>query len=206
MADKIEKLFETCINNYDHCGEFDFHGNKIVVFRRCGSYDFESPYRHEDTGMPPYVEGDESVIAIVNNEYATDWYCPCDYDLKYAMEDAIEWIFKNKNIKIDFIIEGHVESSALYERRGIKGRVIEALKGEFENFELVNFEIYDSWGRQCKFKVKVQGGWEYYKALIDEPPFYAFEYRPLEDGEFELANDEDKELFEQMFSYKISFL
>jgi hypothetical protein len=100
MADKIEKLFETCINNYDHCGEFDFHGNKIVVFRRCGSYDFESPYRHEDTGMPPYVEGDESVIAIVNNEYATDWYCPCDYDLKYAMEDAIEWIFKNKNIKL----------------------------------------------------------------------------------------------------------
>jgi hypothetical protein len=156
--------------------------------------------------MPPYVEGDESVIAIVNNEYATDWYCPCDNDLKYAMEDAIEWIFKNKNVKIDFIIEGHVESSALYERRGIKGRVIEALNGEFENFELVNFEIYDSWGRQCKFKVKVQGGWEYYKALIDEPPFYSFEYRPLEDGEFELANDEDKELFEQMFSYKISFL
>ena len=106
---------------------------------------------------------------------------------------TLERVQKNKNVKIDFIIEGHVESSALYERRGIKGRVIEALNGEFENFELLDFEIYDSWGRQCKFKVKVQGGWEYYKALIDEPPFYAFEYRPLEYGEFELANDDDND-------------
>ena len=182
---KIEKLRETCINNYEHCGEFDFHGNKITVFRDC--------------------EVDDSVIAIVNNEYATDWYYAGENDLKYAMEDAIKWIFSKKNIKIDFEITGHVKSDALYKRRGIKSQIVEALEKEFEKFELLDVEIYESCGKQCKFKVKIQGGWDLYKCLINEYPFYIFSNDPLDEGEFELANDEDKKLFEEMFTYKISF-
>jgi hypothetical protein len=199
MASKIEKLFETCVNYYDHCGEFDFYGNKIVVFRRCGYYD---PKNDENR----YVEGDECVIAIVNNEYATDWYCPGENDLKYAMEDAIEWIFTRKDVKVDFEIVGNVESDALYKRQGIKSQIVEALKKEFENFELLNVEVYDSWGKQCKFKVKVQGGWDFYKGLINENPFYCFSNDPLDDGEYDFVNANDNELFDQMFSYKISFL
>ena len=192
---KIEKLLQFCIDNFEDCGEFNFHGNKIMVFRRC-------EYENEEG---QYVEGDESVIGIVNNEYSTGWYYSDEDDLKYVMEDAIKWIFSKKNIKLDFEITGHVKSDALYKRRGIKSQIVEALEKEFEKFELLDVEIYESWGKQCKFKVKIQGGWDLYKCLINEYPFYIFSNDPLDEGEFELANDEDKKLFEEMFTYKISF-
>lgn len=191
MDNKIKKLFEICINRYEHCGKFDFYGNKIVVFRHCG-------YENEEN---QYVEGDECVIAIVNDEYATNWYRPGENDLRYAIEDAIEWIFSRKKIKLDFEIVGNVESDALYKRHGIKSQIVEALKKEFKNFELLNVEVYESCGRQCKFKVKVQGGWDFYRCLINDNPFYVFSNYPLDDGEFELANDEDKELFDEIFNW-----
>ena len=191
---KIEKLLQFCIDNFEDCGEFNFHGNKIMVFRRC-------EYENEEG---QYVEGDESVIGIVNNEYSTGWYYSDEDDLKYVMEDAIKWIFSKKNIKLDFEIVGNVKPEALNKRVGIKSQIVEALKKEFKTFELLDVKVDERWEKQCKFKVKIQEGWNFYKGLINNHTTYYFFNDPLEDGKFELANDEDKKMFKEMFSYKIS--
>lgn len=207
----IKKLLNKCFNEYDHVGEFVFHGQLINVFRECGHY-----VTNENDGFDPkWIEGSENVIAIVNEEYATNWYYPCDEDLKYAMSDAIKWIFDKKNLKLKFKITGDVNNEYLNNRRGIKGQIKEDLKSSLINFiddldsiEIENVEIDRRWPEypDCKFVATIDGKWDLYELLINNNIMDNYCEGCIDLMKLEIYNEDDQKLFEDMFTYKIDFL
>lgn len=209
----VAKNLEFAFNHYDHLGEFDFYGNKIVVFRRCGYEDYQNMGKD---GKPKYFEGDEAVAAFVNDEFMTGWYEQASDDLEYAMDEAVEWIFDNKQIEIEYKVHGTVGEDALKARCGIKRsitqgmmKIIEEMCGEKFVPTLKIFEVEkDNYGA-AKFTATFKGGKNPFEIIRGKSWLDFHNYTDntcIEDGEIEFANEADQELYESMFTYKQEWL
>jgi hypothetical protein len=210
MSESIKKLLEKCVNLYEHCGEFEFYGNTIKVFRRCGYEDFDTS---------KYIEGDESVVAIVNDEYFAGWYSYGEDDLKNAMSDAIQWILENKDVTLDFELTGITNIATLKKRQEIANRIFEDLqniveyyfgKGYVQSLTLSSVDI-DHRYNEAKFVAKVSGGWPMYKmilenfSILDEDYYFHNHDWNIQKLSIDFLMSDDKDQYNEMFTTRMSW-
>lgn len=197
-SNKIQALFEKCLNEYSHEGEFEINGNTVTIFRRCGHEDFDNLDENE---MPRWVDGDEAVGAFVNQEEFFGWWPQDKDDLYEVMKEVLEYLLKYKGLNVTLTVKasrypGDDEKSA--ER---KAKLLDMIKDDLS--------AEDDQIRKIKFK---PGSYD------DELSCEIFNYhdfwgllhtikKNLDNVDAKIADsDPNKETIENMFKYKYDFL
>lgn len=139
------ELFEKCMNEYSHEGEFKINDDTITIFRRCSHEDFD--HMNED-GTFKWIEGDEAVGAFVNEEAFFGWYPQDTDDLFECMKEVLEYLLEKKGLKVTLTAKVRVDDEYEDDKMPVKkAKTVNYLKEALhvEKDQIKNIKMKEEW-------------------------------------------------------------